>query len=81
MGVSDTISHMSIHDVLYAIDAQISNLEQARALLTGPGTSRRGKKSASTRSVKVERVMSPEARKRIGDAQRKRWAEQKKATK
>ena len=72
---------MSLNDVLSAIDSQISRLQQARALLTDSGTGRRGKKSASTRPVKGKRVVSPESRKRMADAQRKRWAAQKKALK
>jgi hypothetical protein len=72
---------MSLNDILSTIEAQISNLEQARALLTDSGTSRRGKKSASTRSVRRKRTLSAEGRKRIAEAQRKRWAAQKKATK
>jgi len=71
---------MSLKDVLSAIDAEITRIEQARALLTGTVTTRRGKKSA-TKPVKAKRTMSPEARERIADAQRKRWAAQKKATK
>jgi hypothetical protein len=73
---------MTVTDILTAIDAQISNLEQGRALLTDPGTGgRRGKKSASTRSVKVKRVLSAEGRRHIVEAQRKRWAAQRKAAK
>ena len=72
---------MSLNDVLSTIDAEISALQQARALLTDPGTGRRSKKSASTASVKGKRTMSPEGRKNIVEAQRKRWAAQKKAEK
>ncbi len=71
---------MSLNDILSTIDAEIACLQQARALLTGPG-GKRGRKSASTKSAKGKRTLSPEARKRIADAQRKRWAAQKNATK
>jgi hypothetical protein len=74
---------MTVTDILSTIDAQISNLEQARTLLTDSGTGRRGKESASTHVVKAKakRTLSPAGRKRIADAQRKRWAAQKKAAK
>jgi hypothetical protein len=72
---------MSMNDLLSDIDVEISNLQQARALLTGSDTGRRGKKSASTRSVKRKGTLSAEGRRRIAEAQRKRWAAQKKAAK
>jgi len=72
---------MSLNDVLSAIDAEIARLQQARNLLTNSGTSTHGRKSASTKSAKVKRTLSPEARQKIADAQRKRWAAQKKAAK
>jgi hypothetical protein len=72
---------MSLNDVLSTIDAEISHLQQVRALLTGSGASKRGGESVSTSSVKRKGAMSPEGRKRIADAQRKRWAAQKKAAK
>jgi len=53
-------------NLIEAIDAEISRLQQARKLLAG---------SAGTRGAK--RVMSAEARARIGAAQRKRWAQQR----
>jgi hypothetical protein len=73
---------MNLNDMLSAVDAEISRLQQARAaLLNGTDTTRRGKKSASSRPAKVKRTMSPEARENIANAQRKRWAAQKKAAK
>ena len=62
---------MSISDLLSLIDSEITQLQQARALLAGT----RGGKSAGSPSIKRKRTMSAAARKRIGDAQRKRWAE------
>ena len=70
---------MSLNDVLSTIDAQIARLQQARALLTGSGNSGRGRKSASKPSVKPKRKLSAEGRKKIAEAQRKRWAKQKAA--
>jgi hypothetical protein len=62
---------MRLNDLLSAIDSEIAHLQQARALLTNSSVKKHTKK----------RILSPEARKRIADAQRKRWAEQKKAAK
>jgi hypothetical protein len=69
----DTMFPMNLDGVLSSIDAEISRLQQARALLAGIITVGRG---AST--AKPHRKMSPAARKRIAAAQRKRWAEVKK---
>jgi hypothetical protein len=63
---------MSIKSILNSIDAEISRLKQARALLSSDGT----KKTTTPATQKMHR-MSAAARKRIGDAQRKRWAKQK----
>jgi len=68
---------MSIDTLLSTIDAEIARLQQARALLTGTGTGNHATPSAP-KTTRRKRVMSAEARKRIGDAQRKRWAAQKK---
>jgi hypothetical protein len=70
---------MSLNDVLSAIDAEISSLQEARSLLTDSGTGRRGTTSASTRSAKRKGTLSAEGRRHIVEAQRKRWAAQKKA--
>jgi hypothetical protein len=72
---------MSIENILAEIDAEIARLTQVRALLGGAGgaaanvTDRKTKKTQSKSSKR--RVLSPDARKRIADAQRKRWAAQK----
>lgn len=81
---------MEVSRIISEIDAQISKLQQARALLagtaapavrTGPGRP----KSNKTAAVKVpaakrakKRKLSPEGRKRIADAMKKRWAERRK---
>jgi hypothetical protein len=75
---------MAIDSILAQIDSEIARLTQVRALLAGAGrsaasaTDRKPKKSAAKKTAaKKKRVLSPEARKRIADAQRKRWAAQK----
>lgn len=81
---------MEVSRILAEIDAQIAKLQQARALLSGVTPARRGpgrpKASVAATTVKVtgrrkKRVLSAEARKRIADAQKKRWAEQRKQSK
>jgi hypothetical protein len=73
---------MDSQSIISAIDAEIAKLEQVRELLAqdagldGLTRGRRFKKAAAKKAVK--RTMSPEARKRIADAQRKRWAAAKK---
>ena len=59
---------MNTPELIAAIDAEISRLQQARKLLAG-GTGTRGGKH----------VMSAEGRARISAAQKKRWALRKKA--
>ena len=65
---------MSIDKILTLIDFEIAQLKQARALLSGDGTPK-----TTTPTVRKRRKMSAAARKRIADAQRKRWAKQKAA--
>jgi hypothetical protein len=74
---------MAIDSILTQIDAEIARLTQARALLANFGTvtiptvdSTTAKSPVKSRRRK-KRVLSPEARKRIADAQRKRWAAQR----
>lgn len=68
-------------DILKEIDHEIARLEQARALLADGATAPTTRSSArATKTTRVKkRTMSAEARKRIGDAQRKRWAKAKRA--
>lgn len=69
---------MSIDNILAQIDAEIARLTRVRSLLASAGNTSaattKGKKSAAKGQ---KRVLSPEARKRIADAQRKRWAAQR----
>jgi len=73
------------NDTLIAlIDAEIASLTQVRALLANTGkvaaikvTEPKAKKTPAKAKTRKRRVLSPEARKRIADAQRKRWAAQK----
>lgn len=70
---------MAIESILAQIDSEIARLTQVRSLLAGSGSlsvNQRKNRKASAKGRK-SRVLSPEARKRIADAQRKRWAAQK----
>jgi hypothetical protein len=75
---------MANDSILALIDAEIASLTQVRALLANTGkvaaakvTELKTKKVTAKAKTKKRRVLSPEARKRIADAQRKRWAAQK----
>ena len=74
---------MPIESILSQIDAEIARLTQVRSLLANSGGDAvqlpegNGKNSSGTRK---KHVLSPEARKRIADAQRRRWAAQKAKT-
>lgn len=88
---------MEVSRIIAEIDAQISKLQQARALLAGTQTATkgpgrpRGRKAAvkaaaaapkvatpKTATAGRKRKLSPEGRKRIADAMKKRWAERRK---
>ena len=64
-------------NLIASIDAEISRLQQVRKVLAGGGT------GTGTRKQKpaVKHVISAEGRARIAAAQKKRWAQKKKASK
>jgi hypothetical protein len=72
---------MTIDSILSQLDSEISRLTQVRSLLaqSAKATSKLGIGRNAKAGVKrrKKRVLSAEARKRIADAQRKRWAAQK----
>jgi hypothetical protein len=82
---------MALSDILASIDREIAQLQNARAVLGGaaaptakrkPGRPRKAAVEAVTaaaKPVKKKRNLSPEGRKRIADAVKRRWAAQKKA--
>lgn len=78
---------MQLSKILAEIDLEISRLEQARNLLAGDSDTvvkkRRSKPtgaaSEATPKRKKKRNLSPEGRKRIAEAVRRRWELQKKA--
>lgn len=76
---------MEVNRIIAEIDAQISKLQQARGLLagttvatTGAGRGRpKGSKNSAAKAPR-KRKLSPEGRKRIAEAMKKRWAERRK---
>jgi hypothetical protein len=75
---------VGVSNILAEIDRQIAQLQHARALLSG-GAPPKAKKAAAAPAAmekgkkKKKRNLSPEGRKRIAEAVKRRWAEQKKA--
>lgn len=69
---------MGVSDILTQIDREIAQLQKARALLVGVSFAKAGN-GAGGRGSRKKRHLTPEGRKRIADAVKRRWAEQRKA--
>jgi hypothetical protein len=67
--------------ILAAIDSELERLQQARSLLTGDAKPGRDRPKAMATVVKPvkKRNISPEGRKLIVEAVKRRWAAKKKA--
>ena len=75
---------MSIQDVVVEIDAEISRLQQVKAILTGSTPNRKSGPLAAAGlppKARKRRRLSAEARARIAAAQKARWAKFKTAAK
>jgi hypothetical protein len=75
---------VGVSEILSQIDREIAQLQQARVLLGGGAASalKNGKIAAAPaakKTVKKKRNLTPEGRKRIAEAVKRRWAAQKKA--
>jgi len=80
---------MGVSEILATIDHEIAQLQQARALLSGSAAPVAKRKVGRPRKIdaavtpaakpakKKKRNLSPEGRKRIAEAVKKRWAAQK----
>jgi hypothetical protein len=69
-------------ELLAAIDQEIARLQNARNLLAGSAEiKRRGRPAGTGKKQAKKRVLSAAARQKIAEAQRKRWAAQKKQSK
>jgi hypothetical protein len=78
---------VEVSRIIAELDAQIAKLQQARALLAGTTTPAAGRGrpkgsknagAAAPATAPRKRKLSPEGRKRIADAMKKRWAERRK---
>ena len=70
---------MTREEIIAAIDEELSRLQQVRALLESSSVHKIFAASPRAMTARKKRVLSPEARGRIADAQKRRWAKQKKA--
>ena len=82
---------MGIAEILASIEREISTLQRARTLLaTGTGGGRKRGRPSKTAAVlntltnkpakkRKKRNLSPEGRKKIADAQKRRWEANRKA--
>jgi len=74
---------MTTTQIIAAIDAEIAKLHQAQALLSGesfqgkPGRPTKAVAASGNKSGTKKRTLTPEGRKRIIDAVKRRWAAQK----
>lgn len=75
---------MEVKQIVAELENEIARLKEARALLTGEGSGsekrRRGRPpgAATVRHNSVKRRLSPEGRKRISEALKRRWAARRK---
>jgi hypothetical protein len=68
---------VGVADILQHIDHEIAQLQRARALLTNASAT---SKNSGTGAAKVKkRRLTPEGRKRIAEAVKRRWERQKRA--
>jgi hypothetical protein len=84
--ILDTGGFMNIQDIVVEIDAEISKLQQVKALLSGISNTEMWKPGRPANAslagkARTRRMLSAEARERIAAAQRARWAKSKKAAK
>jgi Mn-dependent DtxR family transcriptional regulator len=75
--------YVQVKQIIAELEVEIARLREARALLTGDGfiARKRGRPAKATVARKTTRKhrLSPEGRKRISDALKRRWAAQRKA--
>jgi hypothetical protein len=79
---------VALSSIITEIDAEIAKLQQARTVLTGSQTASTGRgRPKGSKNIKTvaapakraaKRKLSPEGRKRIADAMKKRWADRRK---
>ena len=76
-------AYVNTQEIITALDAEIARLQRARSVIALSGEAKRpgrpAKSAPSTVPAPKKRKLSPEARKKIAAAQKKRWAKQKAA--
>jgi len=74
---------MGVADILSTIDREIAILQQARALLSGESSaeSKRAGLASAPSSGKKRRRLTPEGRRRIAEAVKRRWEKHRKQAK
>ena len=75
---------MEVKQIIVELDREISRLKEARALLAGERSKGRrastsATKASTNRGRRGKRNLTPEGRKRISEALKRRWAERRKA--
>jgi hypothetical protein len=71
---------VGVSEILAQIDREIAQLQRARALLNGASArTYKGSSSAGKGGQRKKRRLTPEGRKRIAEAVKRRWAAQRKA--
>jgi hypothetical protein len=71
---------VGVAEILEQIDREIAKLQRARALLNG-GSAKSSSEQVTTAPKKAKkRNLTPEGRKRIAEAVRRRWERQRKAS-
>jgi len=70
---------LNTKEILDHINDEISRLQQVKSLLQGTSNGYKSTANGAAPKVKGKRVLSPEARKKIAAAQKKRWAKARKA--
>lgn len=72
---------MGVSEILAQIDREIAQLQKARTLLGGTGGTKPSKVAApaARKVTRKKRKLTPEGRRRIAEAVKRRWAKQKAA--
>jgi len=70
---------VGVADILQHIDHEIAQLQRARALLNGGAGTASKASGTGVAKGKKKRRLTPEGRKRIAEAVKRRWEKQRKA--
>jgi hypothetical protein len=76
--------YVEVKQIIAELEQEIGRLREVRALLAGETSSSRkrgrpAKKAAGARKISRKHRLSPEGRKRISEALKRRWAAQRKS--